>query len=69
MNDTERADYLQQWRLEQREGQILSSDDREAHYLAAVDPIQVIRETPDGRYLGIGWRELARRRDTNQRLA
>jgi hypothetical protein len=63
------TDYLDAWRLEQREGQILSSDDSAAHFLATVDPIQVVRETPDGHYLGLGWRELARRRDTNRRLA
>lgn len=66
MNGT---DYLQHWRQEQHNERILSSDDRFAHWLHTVDPIQVVRETPDGHYLGLGWRELARRRDTNRRLA
>jgi hypothetical protein len=60
-------DYLDAWRLEQREERILSSDDRFAHWLHTVDPIQVIRDAPDGRYLGLGWRELARRRDARSR--
>jgi hypothetical protein len=54
---------------EQREHQILTTDDDFAHYLATVDPVQVIRDAPDGRWLGLGWRELGRRRHTNRLIA
>jgi hypothetical protein len=63
------ADYLDAWRLEQHEERILSSDDRFAYWLHTLDPIQVIRETPDGRWNGWAWRELDRRRNTRRRTA
>jgi hypothetical protein len=69
MTRTKTTSYLERWRAEQREERILTTDDDFAHYLATVDPVQVIRDAPDGHFLGMGWRELDRRRGARKRTA